>query len=121
MSYKYIFLLIITALLNSGGNLLIKKASYKFIIPNSIQELVNISILNIPFIFGISLFAISIFIYAFLLSRVNLNIVFPILTSINFILVNLGAFSLYNEDFTILHLIGIILIVFGIWLISFSS
>jgi len=121
MSHKYLLLLFVTALLNSSANLLIKKASAKFIIPNSIQELVNISIFNIPFILGISLFAISVIFYALLLSKVNLNIVFPILTSINFILVNLGAFSLYNERFTLLHAIGLTVIVFGIWLISLSS
>ena len=121
MSYKYILLLIVTALLNSSANLLIKKASAKFIIPNSIQELVNISILNITFILGISLFAVSLSFYAFLLSRVNLNIVYPILISINFVLVNLGAFSLFNEEFTLLHIIGLIVILFGIWLLSLSS
>ena len=118
MSTKYILLLILTAFLNSGANLLIKKASAKFIIPSSIQELLNISIFNFTFILGISLFAISLLFYAFLLSRVNLNIVYPILTSINFIVVNLGAFSIYNEKFTLLHTIGLIVILFGIWLIS---
>jgi len=107
--------------MNSCANLLIKKASAKFIIPNSIQELVNISILNIPFILGISLFAVSLSFYAFLLSRVNLNIVYPILISINFVLVNLGAFSLFKEEFTLLHASGIIIIIFGIWLISLTT
>ena len=121
INQKIIILIIITAIMNSCANLLIKKASNKFVIPDSIKELLDISIFNMPFIIGISLFAISLLFYAFLLSRVNLNIVYPILTSINFIVVNLGAFALYNEKFTLLHIISLTIILFGIWLLSLSS
>ena len=120
-SDKYLSLLIITAIMNSGANLLIKKASTKFIIPSSIRELVEISILNIPFFFGLCLFAVSLLFYAYLLSKVNLSIIYPILVSINFIIVNFGAFYLFNEKFEIFQFIGIIIIIIGIWLVSLAT
>ncbi len=66
---------------------------------------------------GASLFLIGFFFYGFVLSKIQLNIAYPILTSAGIILVALGSWVFLGEALTTVQLIGMVLIISGIFLL----
>ena len=69
----------------------------------------------IPRIFLV-LFGISFLVYLFALSKFQLNIVYPVLVSAGIVLIALASWALFKESLSLLQVLGIILIIFGIFL-----
>ena len=70
---------------------------------------------------GIVLYAISFFLYVFILSRLQLNVVYPIATGAILVIIALLSYFWLNENITSLHIVGIIAILIGIILILFPK
>jgi len=119
--YKIIGLIVVSAIINSSANLLIKLGARKIHAQKSIYEIFEVIFLNLPLLTGLLFFGLSFILYAYILSKVNLNIAYPILTSICFVMVNLGAFIFFGEKFSIMHIVGLIVIILGIWIISLGN
>ena len=66
---------------------------------------------------GIILFGISFLVYLFVLSKFQLNIAYPILVSAGIILIALASWVLFREPLSLLQILGIIFIIFGIFLL----
>ena len=65
---------------------------------------------------GLVLFGISFLVYLFALSKFQLNIVYPVLVSAGIVLIALASWALFKESLSLLQVLGIILIIFGIFL-----
>lgn len=66
---------------------------------------------------GALLFLVGFIFYAFVLSKIQLNIAYPILTSMGIILVALGSWAFLGEVLSWHQIIGIALIISGIFLL----
>lgn len=71
---------------------------------------------NIPILIGMITFGLSFIIWIFALSKLRLNIAYP-LTSINFILIGILSALILHEPISAYQLGGIIFITFGILLL----
>jgi multidrug transporter EmrE-like cation transporter len=75
-----------------------------------------------PYIFfGLVLHGLSFFLYIFLLSRLNLNVVYPVSTGATIVLIALISTALLSETMSPVQAIGILTIVVGIGLVFFPA
>ena len=72
---------------------------------------------NIYLLLGLISFGTAFFFWLFVLSKVQLSIAYPIITSLNFCLVILGSWFFFKEELSLLQIMGVGLIVFGIFLL----
>lgn len=74
-------------------------------------------ITDIPLVAGAFLFVFSFVCYLYLLSRVNLSTIYPITTSLSLVLVTLVSMFYLHESLRWLQIVGIVLIVLGVWFV----
>jgi len=104
-----------------GGQFLLKRGmvdvgSFSINISTMIQEYARI-LLN-PFVAaGIFSFAVSMLVWLYVLSRVELSIAYPFV-SLNYVLILVGSYFLFDEAVTPMKMIGVAVIVLGVYLIS---
>jgi len=72
---------------------------------------------NAWLISGMFLFGISFLLYLFVLSKIQLNIIYPVVVGSGIILVTLASWSIFKEHLSMTQFIGISIIIFGIFLI----
>ncbi|MEA3494035.1 MAG: EamA family transporter [Candidatus Margulisiibacteriota bacterium] len=73
-----------------------------------------------PYVFmGLACFALSSVFWLFVLSRLELSLVYP-MVSVAYILVALASMFLFKEQVTLIRWTGIFVIIFGVFLISRS-
>lgn len=70
------------------------------------------------FIIGIILYGLTGIIWLRVLATEQLNIAYPVLISITFVLVSCGSIVFFKEAMTALKLAGLIIIVFGIYFVT---
>jgi multidrug transporter EmrE-like cation transporter len=73
---------------------------------------------NVWILFGGFLFVISFLTWLFILSKLQLNIAYPIILSIEASLVTVASWFLFKEYLSLPQILGIILVIVGIILIS---
>ena len=76
---------------------------------------------NAYLLFGTIFFGIGFLLWFFVLSKLKLNIAYPISTSVNLGLVVLGSWLFFRESFSLLQILGIVFIVSGIFFIFAKS
>ena len=82
-------------------------------------HLVFLNLLKQPFFdVGIIMYGLATLVWIRILSIEPLSVAYPILVSITFVLVTLGAVVLFKESFNFFKALGLITIVVGIFLIS---
>jgi len=87
----------------SGGNLLLmaKKA------------LVN------PVLFaGVISFALGLVAYSYVLSKINLSIAYPVMTSLGYVIVIIASWMFLKEHITFVQVIGFAFIITGVWMVA---
>ena len=72
---------------------------------------------NIYLFSGLVFLGFSFISWLFVLSRLQLNIAYPIVTGINFLLVNIGSWILFKETLSFAQILGMGFIVFGAFLL----
>lgn len=72
---------------------------------------------NIYIFLGLSFYLISVILWIIALSRVQVSIAYP-MQSIGYIVVLLFSFYLFNEPITYNKIIGISIIIFGVYLLT---
>jgi multidrug transporter EmrE-like cation transporter len=75
-------------------------------------------VLNPVFIAGAFSFGVSLLCYWHVLSKINLSIAYPIITSSCFILIVLFSWLFLKEKLLLIQVAGFFLIVTGIWLVA---
>lgn len=76
------------------------------------------SVENWPFWLGIFFYLLTFLLYTWSLSKFPLNIAHPVLTTGSVALVALISFFYFKESFNFLNMIGIILVIIGVFLIT---
>ena len=67
---------------------------------------------------GVVMFGLALGAYSFVLSRMNLSIAYPVMTSLGFMLVILVSWIGLKESITLVQVLGFALIVAGVWLVA---
>lgn len=119
-SYKMAYILLVIALvLNASANILIKMGANKFgaerIAGGMIRGIAN----NYFLLLGVFLFGLNIIFYMLALTKINISIAYPIMTSGCFLIIAVFSALYLKETITPLQIAGIILIALGITLISY--
>ncbi len=96
--------------LAAGGNVFLKLGARNF----SMVELFQ----NYYLFLGIFCFVLSLILYFYILSKINLSIAYPILTSGSIILVTVVSYCFFNESINLKQVIGLFFLLIAILLIS---
>lgn len=121
MSLSTIAILLVSIVTASAAQIFLKKGSLAFqdlgfSLSNIIYSVFNV--LKNKWLFGGAvLFVISFFFYLFVLSRLRLNFAYPVMVSVGIILVAAGSWIFLGETLSFRQIIGIALIVLGIFLL----
>jgi len=73
---------------------------------------------NIWLLSGLFLFAVSFFLWLFIISRLKLSIAYPISTSLSFCFIILASWFIFKEQLLPIQILGIIIIIVGIFLVA---
>jgi len=116
------FLLLGLAILSTAAAHLLLKKGMLLVgqLDFSLSNLLNLFLQifqNIYLFFGLISFGLGFFFWLFVLSKIQLNIAYPIMTSLNFCLVIVGSWFFFREELSSLQILGIGLIILGIYLL----
>ena len=106
LSYLNIILLILAALFNATGNVVLKYS-----------RLSNVKSFWIM-IFSLFFFGISFFVYSYVLKSTDLTVAYLFNTSLTVLFVAIASFLIFQENFTSVKIAAILMILIGIWLIT---
>ncbi len=67
---------------------------------------------------GILSFIFPLTAYGYILSKMNLSIAYPLMTSIGFMIVTLASWLFLNGIITPIQIIGFLLILLGVWIVA---
>lgn len=117
---KLLLILILAISFNAFANILLKLGMRKHVdfVDNSFSDGVRILVTNPFVVSGIVSFGVAFLFYSSVLSKMNLSIAYPIMTSMGFLIVTLASVFLFKEQISFLQYVGIFVIVVGVWLVS---
>lgn len=119
------FLIAIDVLFLAAAHMLIKKGVLLLgSLDLSLAGLLSLffaAIKNFYILGGLTLLGFCFLLWLFILQKINLNILYPISSSLTLILVIIGANFFFKETLNWVQLIGIALIVLGIFLLYFKQ
>lgn len=104
--------------LNALANILIKVGMLKVGQTVNFFDAISKAIGKPPIYLGIISFAFALGAYAYVLSKVNLSVAYPIMTSMGFLIVILVSKLFLNEAITSTQIVGFIFIVVGVCLVA---
>lgn len=116
MNSTFYILLIINILLMAIGQILFKKSSL-FIESHQELPIILKYLYNTWFCGGILAFGIATIVWVKILSLAKLSTVYP-MQSVAYIIVAILAYFIFGEKITILNIVGISIIIIGVFLIS---
>lgn len=119
------WLLILTGvLLNATAQLLLKigmsrVGHFEFALANALP--IGLKIITcLPIIGGLTCFAVSLGLWLLVLSRMEVSLAYPMM-SLGYVATALGSWWLLGDNLTPLRMLGIMVIVFGVFLVSKSA
>lgn len=74
--------------------------------------------LNAGLLLGIVLYGISFILYTYLISKYDLGYIIPLTTAIVYTIIFVASYFIFNEAFTAIKILGIILILSGVVLLN---
>ena len=105
---------VVLAGLNSTiGNLLLKKSSNVIVV-----TIWNFIPFNIWFMSGLMFYGLNVILFTKALKTLEVAAAYPVLAGISFSLLPVASFILFNERLTSIRYIGIVVVLFGIYLLS---
>lgn len=121
MSFSTILGLIISIIAASVAQIFLKKGVLNLTdLDMSFSSLLKLflSIFQNKWLFsGALLFILSFIFYLFVISKLQLSLAYPIMVSIGIVLVAIGSWIFLKEHISQWQILGIILIIFGIFLL----
>ncbi len=122
MSSRGLFLIVLSALLTVAANLLLRTgvvraggfATNLTELPNSLKLLISQPLFDLGFL----LYALASLVWFQVISTEPLNAAYPLLVSLTFLLVTIGATFFFQESLTFRQLIGLGIIIAGIVFVS---
>lgn len=119
---QFISLFAVSILTTATAQLFFKKGVLRlgelnFSLPAALSLIAQI-FQNVWILMGVFLFGISFLLWLFILSKLQLNVAYPIALSCELTLASIGSWFLFKEYLSIPQIGGIILILVGIFLLS---
>lgn len=116
-------LILFGVLLNTAAQLLLKAGMaqigyFEFSAANALP-IVHKVIVNFPIIGGLTLYIVSVAVWLLVLSRVQVSFAYPMI-SIGYIVNAIAAYYLFGEPLTSMRLLGIFVIISGVYLVANS-
>ncbi|RDI38458.1 EamA family transporter [Aquicella lusitana] len=117
-------LILLGVLLNAGAQLMLKAGMsrighFEFSAANVIPIGVKVAG-NLPIISGLCMYVISVVVWLLVLSRVQVSFAYPML-SIGYVVNALAANYFFGEPLTSIRILGIFVIIAGVYLVAQSS
>ena len=85
---------------------------------DTVMEMIKHRSLSLPIIAGIMCFIFALVAYSYVLSRMKLNMAYPIMTSSGFVLIGISSWLFFRETVTTTQVIGFVLMILGIFLVA---
>lgn len=117
-------LILLGVLLNAGAQLMLKAGMtqighFEFSMANAMP--IGLKVMgNLPIITGLSMYVISVGVWLLVLSRVQVSFAYPML-SIGYVVNAVAAYYLFGEPLTSIRMLGIFIIIAGVYLVAQSS
>lgn len=116
-------LIFFAIILNTGAQLLLKAGMnrlghFEF----ALSKLVSIGsqvIINPFVLLGFTIYAVSVIVWLLVLSRIEVSVAYP-MVSLGYVLNALTAYYLFGESLTPVRLIGILIILCGVYMVARS-
>lgn len=67
---------------------------------------------------GIALFGLAFVLYSVVLTKINLSIAYPVMTSLGLVIISVVSVLFFKEVITNWQMVGLLLIIIGVWLVS---
>lgn len=115
-----IILIIAYVLSTSSGLVLLKLGSTNGAPISIVNNALSFNFNSIS-ILGLSLYALSFILYTYLISKFDLGFIIPITTAIVYVMIFFASFMIFKEAFSILKIIAISLIIFGVILLNLNK
>ena len=121
MSFPTLLSLLISILTAATAQIILKKGALEF--PDlklSLSSFFNLILgifQNKWLLAGMILFVISFCFYIFVLSKIQLNFAYPVMVSVGMIFVLIGSWIFFGEKLSLGNIIGVALIILGIFLL----
>lgn len=110
----------IGVVLNALANILIKAAMTR-LRPGSGFDLARTA-LSEPLLYaGVAAFAAALVGYAYALSRIQLSIAYPVMTSLGLVIVAVASARLFGESYDVRKTAGTLLVIAGVALLTWST
>lgn len=114
-------LILFGVLLNAGAQLLLKAGMsqighFEFSMVNALPIGMKV-IANPPIITGLFMYVVSVVVWLMVLSRVQVSFAYPML-SIGYIVNAFAAYYLFGEPLTSMRMLGIFIIIAGVYLVA---
>ena len=110
--------LTLAIILNALANILMKVAMRKQGTTTEVMEMVSQAFTNPTLFLGIFSFALALAGYCYVLSKLNLSIAYPLMTSLGFLIVILASWLFLGETITKIQIVGFICITAGVWMVA---
>lgn len=111
------FVILVSVILNAVAQLFLKQGAQVLNQPNIFENILSKILLNPYIISGLSCYAVSILLWIYALSKVDVSVAYPMI-SIGFIINVIAAWYLFNEPINSIKIAGIFFIILGVFLIG---
>jgi len=111
--------LIVALIANAFANILIKHGmrTQQIDLSNPGQALLTIAT-NVPVLIGVTLFAVNVLAYSYVLTKIPLSTAYPIMTSVGFLIVISASLFMLGERMSSGQFAGVALIIAGVVLVA---
>ena len=111
-------ILTLAIILNALANILMKVGMLNQEGIRNIFDMFIRLISNPIIIIGVICFALGLAAYCYVLTKVNLSIAYPIMTSLGYMIVILASWIFLKEHITRVQVVGFIFIIAGVWMVA---
>jgi len=117
-------LILLGVLLNAAAQLLLKAGMgqighFDFSMANVLPVGIKVAA-NLPIISGLTLYVVSVGVWLLVLSRVQVSYAYPML-SIGYVVNAVAAYYLFGEPLSSIRVLGIFIIIAGVYLVAQSN
>jgi multidrug transporter EmrE-like cation transporter len=115
MSY---IILILAITFNAVANILMKVGMLRERPATNLMSVIISVILNPVLIGGIICFALGLAAYCYVLTKLNLSVAYPIMTSVGYVIVIIASWLFLKETITVIQVAGFAFIIAGVWMVA---
>ena len=112
-----IALILVETLLAVSAQLLLRHGAMRLEVHSLTPAIVIEAIKNLPIMAGLALHGISFFLYVYILTKLQLNIFYPVATGASLVLITVFSVFLLKESLNVAQVCGIFIIMGGIVLV----